>query len=614
MAGQPKAPFYVVLLLVVAGLVAFGLYRGGMFGGNQPQPQKQPDLAKTRPQGGAGGGGQPHANTGGGAGAVAVAGGGEKTHSEQIEAPSNDDLTTVKEYTLVPAAQRLPKPKGSSSYKSLAENDNTVVFALNVWAGWGPIIFANNGFNAGKVWKTPDGQEFKLELRLIDNPVVMRDAYATDDVHIGWATLDMLPLFMEGFVDAQGKPVDSRVMPRVFQQVDFSNGGDGIVTRQSVKTVADLRGKTIALAQNSPSHFFLLSMLRNGGLQPGEVEPAFYGDAFQAAAAFNSEKTISAAVSWAPDIYRLADVKGNHMLVTTQSANKLIADVWFARADFATDHPGIIEALVRGIFDGMESLKDPNERKKCADLMAKGYNIPASDTLKMFGDAHSTNWAENSQFFLNQNNPANFERIWDQAYYLYRQVGSITHRQVPFEQVMDDSIIKKLGEEQKYRSQKDEYRVRFTPEAAAKTKLERDEIVTKTVVIHFFPNNWDLHKKITRDVEGQTREELYDPNVDNVLDDVSKLAGTFGAARIVIEGHTDASMKGKVPADLVKELSLNRANAVKEALVQKYELDPNQFGVEGVGWDQPADPNDPENNAKNRRVEVRVYSAEQAGG
>ena len=42
------------------------------------------------------------------------------------------------------------------------------------------------------------------------------------------------------------------------------------------------------------------------------------------------------------------------MLVTTAQANKLIADVWFARADFAQDHPDIIEGLVRGIFDAME--------------------------------------------------------------------------------------------------------------------------------------------------------------------------------------------------------------------------------------------------------------------
>ena len=42
--------------------------------------------------------------------------------------------------------------------------------------------------------------------------------------------------------------------------------------------------------------------------------------------------------------------------------------------------------------------------------MAAGYNIPATDALGMLGDAHSTNWAENYQFFINQNNPTNFER------------------------------------------------------------------------------------------------------------------------------------------------------------------------------------------------------------
>ena len=65
-----------------------------------------------------------------------------------------------------------------------------------------------------------------------------------------------------------------------------------------------------------------------------------------------------------------------------------------------------------------------------------------------------------------------------------------------------------------------------------------------------------------------------------------------------------------MPADLVKELSLNRANAVKEALVEKYNLDPNRFVVAGMGWDVPADPSDPDNHAKNRRVEIKVYPAE----
>jgi NitT/TauT family transport system substrate-binding protein len=64
---------------------------------------------------------------------------------------------------------------------------------------------------------------------------------------------------------------------------------------------------------------------------------------------------------------------------------------------------------------------------------------------------------------------------------------------------------------------------------------------------------------------------------------------------------------------MVKELSLKRADAVKEALLKKYKnLDPNRFNVDGLGWDRPADPNDPNNHAKNRRVEVKVFTAEKA--
>ena len=120
----------------------------------------------------------------------------------------------------------------------------------------------------------------------------------------------------------------------------------------------------------------------------------------------------------------------------------------------------------------------------------------------MFEDAHSTNWAENYQFFLNQNNPTNFERIWNQAYYLYRRIGKVKHRKVPFDQVMDFSIIKKLGEEEKYASQKDEYSVQFTPKATSEIRAE-EEILTNTVVIHFYPNSWDLYKKDHREGRRQ---------------------------------------------------------------------------------------------------------------
>ncbi len=574
MAGQPKKMFYFVLFLVIAGLIAFAVYRSDLFA-----PKGSPAAT------------------------------GEAAHlaPPSVEAPDTQGVTTVKAYTFKPA-ERLPEVKGTAAYKPLA--DNTVRFALNVWAGWGPIILANEGFRPGKVWKGPGGREFKVELVLIDNPVAMRDAYAAGDVHIGWATLDMVPLFMEGFVDPTGKPRDSRVMPRIYQQVDWSNGGDGIVVRESVKTVSDLRGKKLVLAQNSPSHYFALNMLVSGGVQPSEVNMVFTEDAFQAAAAFNTQKDLAGAVSWAPDIYNLESVRGNRMLVTTATANKLIADVWFARADFAKDHPAVIEGLVRGIFDAIEELTDPARKQHCAELMSEGYNIPASDTITMFGDAHNTNWAENFQFFMNENNPTSFERVWRQAYYLYRRVNAINHQPVPFDQVMDFTYIEKLGREPKYANTRDEYQFQLGPRTVGEIRGESEEILTNTVVIHFYPNNWDLYKKVTKKALDKEVEELYDPNVDNVLEGIAKLVESFGMARVIIEGHTDSSMRGQVSPSLVKELSLNRANAVREALARKYNIDPGRFGVDGVGWDRPAESGDPMNHAKNRRVEVKVYSAE----
>lgn len=566
--GQPRPLFYVAVLLVIVGLVGLALWRysagpGGAGGVFSTDELKQ------------------------------LTGAAEK--------PDSSGITTVKEYNYVPSA-KLPEVKGISSYKPMA--DRTLRFAINVWAGWGPIIYANSGFRPGKLWRTPGGKDFKVELVLIDDPVAMRDAYAAGNLHVGWATLDMVPLFLEGLRK------DSRVMPRIYQQVDWSNGGDGIVVREAIKTMADLRGKTVVLAQNSPSHFFVLNALINAGVQPAEVQFKFTQDAFQAAAAFNADKTLAGCVSWAPDIYNLEKVRGNRLIVTTATANKLIADVWFARADFAKDNPDIMEGLVRGILDAMQELKAQDAKQRVAKLMAAGYSIPESDALGMLGDAHSTNYAENRDFFLNQNNPTNFERTWNTAYFLYRRINAVS-QQTPFDQVMDFSVIQKLAGEQKYASQKNEYDVQFAPATAGSIQGEKDEILTKTVVIHFFPNSWDINKKVTRTADGKDVEELYDPNVGFVVEEVGKLAGQYGAARIVIEGHTDGSMRGTVPKSLVQELSLNRANAVKEAIVRKFSsLQPNQFVASGIGWDRPADPSDPENHAKNRRVEIKVYPAE----
>src|SRR5436190_1777867 len=154
MAGQPKAPFYLAVFVVIAGLVAFAAYRAtrpAANGGNAPNPNAPQISIPSGPPSG------PGSTTG-------------------VEAPDAASVTTVKEYTFKPS-EKLPAVKGIAAYKPM--QNNTVRFALNVWAGWAPIIFANNGFKAGKSWKTTDGKDFQVELVLMDNPIEMREAYAT---------------------------------------------------------------------------------------------------------------------------------------------------------------------------------------------------------------------------------------------------------------------------------------------------------------------------------------------------------------------------------------------------------------------------------------------------
>ena len=116
---KPKPLFYLALLLIVAGLLSYA-FRGTLF-----------------PSGSGGGG------------PVTVD---DLKSAQGTEAPDPNVPTTVKEYAFK-ASEKLPPVTEKSDYQPLV--NRTVKFALNVWAGWAPIILQNNGGAAGMQWKTP---------------------------------------------------------------------------------------------------------------------------------------------------------------------------------------------------------------------------------------------------------------------------------------------------------------------------------------------------------------------------------------------------------------------------------------------------------------------------
>ena len=501
----------------------------------------------------------------------------------------------------------IPAVSGVSDYSRETKDGKLVVkFPINVWPGWAPIIVANNGVEPSEQSVFFKKYGFYVRLDIVDDPVKARDLFASGKSHVLWGTLDMIALFAPELVK------DSRTIPVVCQQVDWSAGGDGVVARGEIRNINDFRSaggrrKKVILAQNSPSHYLIMSLLIDAGIDPGEVDFKWAGDAPSAAKIFVTDPSYDAFVGWSPDIYNITDHdKTTRLVVTTGTANHLIADVWAVRNDFYRDNPQIVAGLVQGIFEGMDMVrKDP---KAAAGALAKAFQLKEADCMSMVGkdggisegDAHLTNYRENTKFFLDPYNPANFEVVWNSASTIYKALGTINYI-VPPSKVKAQTVLAAMAEA--YRDVRDLSQPTFRPNALANMSAEAGsgQVLTKAVMVNFEPNKSGLNPQ-------------YDASIPATLEEIGKLAGKFGNAYIIIEGNTDASKKGIVPVDLVRQLSYDRADAVRRAIMEKYKFDPNKFKVVGNGWDNPlpgcTDNSNPENNRKNRRVEVKVFPLE----
>jgi NitT/TauT family transport system substrate-binding protein len=501
----------------------------------------------------------------------------------------------------------IPAVSGVSDYvKNTKDGKLIVEFPINVWPGWAPIIVANAGMDPSEQSVFFKKHGFYVKLSIVDDPVKARDLFASGQSHILWGTLDMIALFAPELIK------DSRTVPVVCQQIDFSAGGDGVVSRGDIRSINDLRSfggkrKKVVLAQNSPSHYLIMSLLVDAGIDPGDIDFKWAADAPSAAKIFVQDTSYDAFVGWSPDIYNVTEkLKGTRLVVTTGTANHLIADVWAVRNDFYRDHPEIVSGLVQGIFEGMDAVrKDP---ATAAAALSKAYGLPVEDCKSMVGkdggitegDAHLTNYRENSKFFLDPFNPANFEVVWNSASTIYKSLGTISST-VPSAKVKASGVLAAMADN--YKDVRDLSQQTFKPDALSKMTAEAGsgQVLTKSVQLAFEPNKAVL-------------DTNYDNSIPVTLEEIGKLAGKFGNAYVIIEGNTDASKKGIVPPDLVRALSYDRADAVRRAIMEKYRFDPNKFKVVGNGWDNPlpncTDPSNAEHNRKNRRVEVKVFPLE----
>ena len=457
----------------------------------------------------------------------------------------------------------------------------TLVVGINTWAGHAPGIVSNGGLDAGNaasLYKKQYGLDVKFVL--LEDPQAKLTAFIKGEIDIMWDTVD-------SWAREASTLAEQKIPAKAIIQQDWSRGGDGIVSLNTIKSIEDLKGKTIATTRYTPSHWLLLYMLAQSGLtteEKKEIEKklVFTAEAPLAAAAFKAKK-VDAAVTWEPDLSGAVKAREDeaHVLVSTAAATNVIADCLVARQDVIDKAPTTLRDFVHGWFDGIDSIaKDP---QGAYTLVGKALKLGPDDVSGMLSGLKLTPFADNALFFglTGSGDHAQFKSLFETAFVVWRKQGVVS-KAVEAKDYVDSRFVAALAD--KYQGQKVVEPFRFDPKEAKDPKARA--IVNKSLSIYFTPGS----------------DEIMGGSFFT-LDSLGDTMIAFGNTFLRIEGNTDSKGSAKVN----KTLSERRAESVKKYLIKNFNIPEARFQTIGHGSDNPVAPNETEaGRQQNRRTDIKV--------
>ena len=259
------------------------------------------------------------------------------------------------------------KPYGASPFlkttrKGAVSAQGTLQIPLITWAADGVTVSANGGLepNPNSPLARALGRPVRLEV--IDDFDQQVQNYVAGKSPFLRGTADMIALVAQAL-----KNVDPNLEPVVVLQLSTSTGADGFVAK-NLSSLADLKGKTLVTQINGPHLSLIGNMLKDAGLQPGDVQIKFVkqitadpgykptSPAEDPANAFRRDLSLTGAACISPDILALTaggttgtglegTVKGARPIFTTKTASSIIFDTYAVRRDFLGEHPELVEAF-----------------------------------------------------------------------------------------------------------------------------------------------------------------------------------------------------------------------------------------------------------------------------
>jgi NitT/TauT family transport system substrate-binding protein len=297
-----------------------------------------------------------------------------------------------------------------------------VKVAINTWPGLGPFYVAH-----AKGFDREEGVD--LQVTMTENTEARTSSLVSGEVDLVGITLDNIVISR-----ARGLPLV------VVGKSDISYGGDGIIAKKEIKSVADLKGKRVACPEGLPSHFLLLYLLRQNGMGPKDVQLVPADDGGQAAFLFTSGNA-DAAVTWDPWISQTEKLAGGHVLITTREAPNLLLGIVAANKNYLSERSDRIARAMRAWFKAVEYTKThPDE---AAAIMSKEFNVPPVDFKRMAAGAQLTDLPDTLKTFGTAAQPGPIRQLALDASELWMASGVIDKPVAP-EQVIDWSVVDKL--------------------------------------------------------------------------------------------------------------------------------------------------------------------------
>ena len=260
-----------------------------------------------------------------------------------------------------------------------------------LWGGEASTFLANGGTTT--VPSSIYGQlGLKIKLTPGDDSIQQARDYISGKSPFYRGTFRMACLFAEQF------NADPRTKPVMFMQHSYSLG-DHMVAVESIKSLNDLAGKRICLQQGGPHLGLVEDSLKAAALTWSDVEIVWAEDLVgpKGPAEMMRQGKCDVACVITPDMIGLCSgldevgsgaegtVQGSHVVNSTTTMSRSIADVYICRKDFFDANKEWVEKFVIGYLKATEEVVADRKKYDASQSVPK-YTTMMNQLQKFFGE------------------------------------------------------------------------------------------------------------------------------------------------------------------------------------------------------------------------------------